>query len=48
MEVFKDGVNADVYASDFKTEEVIVSKGDSINVTMTKGGGWAAILTPIE
>lgn len=26
MEVFKDGVNADVYASDFKTEEVIVSK----------------------
>jgi len=48
MEVFKDGVNADVYASDFKTEEVIVSKGDSINVTMAKGGGWAAILTPIE
>lgn len=26
MEVFKDGVNADVYASDFRTEEVIVSK----------------------
>ena len=48
MEVFKDGVNADVYASDFKTEEVIVSKDDSINVTMAKGGGWAAILTPIE
>ena len=48
MEVFNDGVNADVYASDFKTEEVIVSKGDSINVTMAKGGGWAAILTPIE
>lgn len=48
MEVFKDGVNADVYASDFRTEEVIVSKGDSINVTMAKGGGWAAILTPVE
>lgn len=48
MEIFKDGVNADVYASDFKTEEVMVSKNDLINITMAKGGGWAAILTPIE
>lgn len=48
MEVFKDGVNANVYASDFKTEEVTVTKGDTIHVTMAKGGGWAAILTPVE
>ena len=48
MEIFKDGVNADVYASDFKTEEVMVSKDELINITMAKGGGWAAILTPVE
>ena len=48
MEVFKDGINANVHASDFKTEEVTVSKGEIINITMAKGGGWAAILTPVE
>ena len=48
MEIFKDGVNADVYASDYKTEEVMVSKDELINITMAKGGGWAAILTPVE
>lgn len=48
MEIIKDGVNADVYASDFKTEEVMVSKDELINITMAKGGGWAAILTPVE
>mgnify|MGYP000473602426 CR=1 FL=1 len=45
---FKDGVNADVYASDYKTEEVMVSKDELINIIMAKGGGWAAILTPVE
>ena len=48
MEIFKDGVNADVYASDYKTEEVMVSKDELINIIMAKGGGWAAILTPVE
>lgn len=48
MEVFKDGCNANVYASDFKTEEVTVAKGERISIQMAKGGGWAAILTPIQ
>lgn len=48
MEVFKDGCNANVYASDFKTEEVTVAKGERISIKMAKGGGWAAILTPIQ
>ena len=48
MEVFKDGVNADVHASDFKIEKIVVKKGEDIQITMLPGGGWAAILTPIE
>ena len=48
MEIFKDGRNADVHASDFKKEEIIVTKGEMINIMMAKGGGWAAILTPIK
>lgn len=48
MEVFKDGRNADVYASDFKTEERIVMKEEVITLAMAKGGGWAAIFTPVE
>lgn len=48
MEVFKDGLNSDIYASDFATEEKTVTKQDVINIKMAKGGGWSAILTPIE
>lgn len=48
MEIFKDGRNADVHASDFKKEEKIVTKEEMINIMMAKGGGWAAILTPIK
>ena len=48
MEVFADGRNANVHASDFKTTEATVGKDEVITVSMAKGGGWAAILTPIE
>ena len=48
VEIFKDGINADSYASDYKIEKLTVTKNDHMKVTMAKGGGWTAILTPIE
>lgn len=48
MNVFKDGMNADTYASDFKTEQVLVKKGDHIQLDMAPGGGWAAIISPAK
>lgn len=44
--IFQDGVNANRNGADFKVEKRIVSKGDTLNIHMYKGGGWAAILSP--
>ncbi len=48
VEIFRDGVNANVWASDYKVEHVTAKKGDSMQVKMANGGGWAAIFTPRE
>ncbi|GAB6008699.1 glycoside hydrolase family 97 protein [Dysgonomonas reticulitermitis] len=48
IDILKDGVNANRYASDFKIENAEVFKGQTIEIKMAKGGGWAAILTPLE
>ncbi|GAB6122762.1 glycoside hydrolase family 97 protein [Dysgonomonas termitidis] len=47
-EILKDGVNANRYGSDFKIETKDVSGGQTLEINMAKGGGWAAILTPAE
>lgn len=44
--IFSDGVNADVWAEDFKVERRQVSSDDEIFVKMAPGGGWAAIIKP--
>ena len=41
-EVFKDGVNADRDATDYKREVVPVSKNTKMPVKLYPGGGWAA------
>ncbi|HEY3401769.1 MAG TPA: glycoside hydrolase family 97 protein [Ohtaekwangia sp.] len=41
-EVFKDGVNADRDATDYKKETLKVSSGDKVNIQLSPGGGWAA------
>jgi alpha-glucosidase len=41
-EIFKDGVNADRQASDYKREVIRVSKNDKQAIRMLNGGGWAA------
>ncbi|MCB0631803.1 MAG: glycoside hydrolase family 97 protein [Saprospiraceae bacterium] len=42
--VFKDGINADRYAEDYKIEIQNVSNTDILNLHMAPGGGWAAVL----
>jgi alpha-glucosidase len=40
--VFKDGINADRDAADYKRETVPVSKNSRMAVKLYPGGGWAA------
>jgi alpha-glucosidase len=42
--VFKDGVNADRDATDYKREMMRISAGDKLNIQLAPGGGWAARL----
>lgn len=44
MEVFKDGINAERFAEDYKLENLEVNKSSIISVNMAPGGGWSAIL----
>lgn len=46
-EIFKDGINADRDATDYKKEVVNIKKGDKLTVKMMNGGGWAARLEKI-
>jgi len=47
-EVFKDGVNADRNATDYKKEIITVSSTDKLPVHLAPGGGWAARLSKID
>ncbi len=47
-EVFKDGVNADRNATDYKKEIVNVSSGDKINIHLAPGGGWVARISAVK
>src|SRR3954451_3872028 len=40
--VFKDGVNADRNATDYKKETINITSGDKVNIQLASGGGWAA------
>jgi len=40
--VFKDGINADRDATDYKKEVVKVSSGDKVKIQLAPGGGWVA------
>jgi len=48
IQIFQDGINAHRYAGDYKTVTGHVSKEDVLNVEMAPGGGWVAILTPVN
>lgn len=42
IEIFKDGINADRYASDFATETMEIDAGAKLNINLAAGGGWVA------
>ncbi|MBN2589540.1 MAG: glycoside hydrolase family 97 protein [Sedimentisphaerales bacterium] len=44
MTLYRDGVNADRYASDYKKETVKIEAGDKFQIKLAPGGGWAAII----
>lgn len=44
MELWKDGVNADRHASDYKYEVKNVDRNMEITINMAPSGGWAAII----
>ncbi|MFP5041697.1 glycoside hydrolase family 97 protein [Parasediminibacterium sp. JCM 36343] len=41
-EIFKDGINADRDATDYKKYILKVAAGDKVKVHLSNGGGWAA------
>lgn len=47
-EIFKDGINADRDATDYKTEVITVKASDKISVQLMDGGGWVAKISQIE
>lgn len=47
LTLIKDGINADRHAEDYKLETRVVKAGDSLEIPMASGGGFAAILTPL-
>jgi alpha-glucosidase len=47
-EIFKDGVNADRDATDYKKEIIKVTSKDKMKIHLAPGGGWAARITPVE
>jgi alpha-glucosidase len=48
MTFIADGANASRHASDYRKDNQTVSKGDTITINLESGGGWAAILTPVD
>jgi alpha-glucosidase len=45
-EIFKDGINADRDATDYKRSIITVTKNSKQIITMSNGGGWAARIYP--
>ncbi|MBO9681888.1 MAG: glycoside hydrolase family 97 protein [Flavisolibacter sp.] len=48
MTFIADGANTSRHASDYRKDNQMVSKGDTITINLESGGGWAAILTPAD
>jgi len=46
LEIFRDGINADRHAQDYKHLNQQVKQGDKIKINMVSGGGWVAKISP--
>lgn len=47
MRVWKDGINADRNAKDFKMEDIKVNSSVQMSVKLASGGGWVARITKL-
>ncbi|MBC7888232.1 MAG: glycoside hydrolase family 97 protein [Ferruginibacter sp.] len=47
-EIFKDGVNADRDATDYKREVVKLTGTQKLTIHLAQGGGWAARIYPVN
>jgi alpha-glucosidase len=45
-EIFKDGINADRDATDYKKEVITVTKNSKQTISLSNGGGWTARVYP--
>ena len=43
VQVYKDGVNTDRNAMDYKFEKMMLNNKSKINISMSRGGGFSAI-----
>ena len=48
LEILEDGPNAGRHASDYRLIKKIIHPGEKIIVKMAPGGGWLAVLKPLE
>jgi len=48
VEILKDGINADKHAADYQLITEELKAGEMLTVDMAAGGGYTAILSPIE
>ena len=48
MEIFKDGINADIRAIDYKHESIEVEGGEIMNISLASGGGWVAKISVLQ
>jgi len=46
IEIFRDGINADRHAQDYKHVIQEVRAGEKIKINMVSGGGWVARISP--
>ena len=46
--IFKDGINAQHYGSDYKKEVTPLSNQDKLKIKLAPGGGWVARIYPVE
>ena len=46
--IFADGINADRAACDFTRKEVTINGDEKMKIEMKSGGGWAAIIQPVD
>lgn len=47
-EIFRDGVNVNTHAEDYRVETRIIEAGETLQLEMGRGGGWSAIFRPLE